>query len=578
MKRKFSSSLTVRKLICLGLVIGMFCSLPLLSSCAGPSPTSTVPSTTASSPSQSPSPSPTQTIEKIIRQTQASASAIDPAVGSDFVSSLALANLYDTLVFPNIDGTVRPWAANSWDISEDGLIYTFSLKPGIKFHNGDELTAEDVAFSMDRIMAIGEGYAYLFTTTVSEVKTLDNSKVQFILKKPFGPFINALVRLYILNEKQVKANIDPSGTYGAMGDYGKNWLVTNDAGSGPYQVKEMKPMESLYAVRFSDYWQPFDENAPDSFKEIGTTEAVTVRTLLARRELEISDQWQTTEALVGLDAIAGVDIASYFAGSVLNIMLHTKKPPTDDIHFRKALAYCLDYKTICDQLFPGARQAVGPVCADTPGHDPNLFQFTQDLVKAEAELKQSKYYGQLDQYPVELHWVAEVPDEEKIALMLQSNAQKIGINVEVVKIPWLTCIENMTTPETTPNATIVFVAPSYAEAGSLLESRYHSKSTGTWEQGEWLQDPQIDSMIEDAISTIDRTERFNKYYLLQEKIVELCPTIWIYDQPEKAAYQTDYVYWPAAADAKNGKPVNPVMGYNFYFPEFRVYPDKIPNP
>ncbi len=96
-------------------------------------------------------------------------------------------------------------------------------------------------------------------------------------------------------------------------------------------------------------------------------------------------------------------------------------------------------------------------------------------------------------------------------------------------------VDNLAKTETTPNGAIIFVAPHYAEAGSMLESRYNSSSCGTWEQGEWLQNPEIDAMIEDAIATIDQKERFQKYYAIQEKIVELSPTIWILEQAVKQA-------------------------------------------
>ncbi|MBE9570966.1 MAG: ABC transporter substrate-binding protein [Proteobacteria bacterium] len=521
----------------------------------------------------------TQQEVKVIRHTNSWPCYIDPAVGSDYASSTAICNLYDSLVFPNPDGSVKPLLAKGWEISGDGLTYIFELVPGVKFHNGDELTADDVVFSLERIMTIGEGYGYLFTTSVEGAKALEKYKVQITLKKTTGPFLGLLVRLYILNENQVMANIQKEGLYGEFGDYGKGWLVTHDAGSGPYKVKEMKTEEYLLMEKFNDYWAGWEnKDAPQYVKEIGTTEPITVRTLISRGELEITDQWQTSENLAALAKLPNTEINTYFNGSTLCITLNTKKPPTDDIHFRKALAYCIDYDTIINRIWPGARQSLGPVDMDTPGHNPNLFQYKQDLTKAEEELKQSPYYEKLDQYPIELHWVSEVPDFEKIALMVQSNADKLGITVEVVKVPWLSVIDLMAQIETTPHAQTLFVAPHYAEAGSMLESRYHSRSCGTWEQGEWLQNPEIDAMIDDSITTVDQKERFEKYYVVQEKIVELSPSIFVLDQPEKSAYRTDYVYWPTADASAKGEQVNQVMGYCYYFRDFKVFPEKAQQP
>jgi len=511
---------------------------------------------------------------RAIRQTGTSAYKIDPGVGSDLVSSIALCNIYDSLVFPTPDGNVKPWLAKSWEASEDGMTYIFELVPGVKFHNGDELTAEDVVFTLERIMTIGEGYGYLFTKNVAGAKALEKYKVQFDLKKPFGPFLGALVRLYILNKNQVMENIQ-EGPYGEYGDYGKDWLVTHDAGSGPYLVKENKVPEYLLVEKYDDYWAGWENQyAPQYWQQLGTREAITVKTLFSRGELEISDSWQTNENYTVLDQMPNIDISGHFEGTVMNIMLNTKKPPTDDIHFRKALAYCVDYQQIIEDIYPGCKLSYGPVASGTPGWNPNLKPYTLDLAKAEEELKQSPYYGKLDQYPIELHWLQTAPDEEKVALMLQANVSKLGVKVNIVKNPWLSMVNNMATPETTAHASIIFVSPHYPEAGSMLESRYHSGSCGTWEQGEWLQDPEIDAMIDDAIATLDREERFQKYYVIQEKIMELCPTIFIGEQVNKHAYRTDYVVFPVAEAIKQGKPANPVMGYNFYFRDFQVFPEK----
>ncbi|RIE16875.1 ABC transporter substrate-binding protein [Candidatus Cryosericum septentrionale] len=514
---------------------------------------------------------------KVIRHTDSWPAYIDPAVGSDYASSISICNMYDSLVFPNPDGSVKPWLAKSWVISANALTYTFTLVPGVKFHNGDTLTAADVVFSLQRLMTIGEGYGYLFTSSVKAAKALGTYKVQFTLKQPFGPFLGALVRLYILDKKQVMAHLR-TGTYGAFKDYGKGWLVTHDAGSGPYKVKTMKTAESLLMEKFNGYWAGWaNKDAPQYAEEIGTTEAVTVRTLISRGALEITDQWQTEENLAAMAKLPNTKLCSFFEGSVLNIMLNTKKAPTDDIHFRKALAYCVDYQQIIAKLFPGTRPSTA--CPRSlPGYDPNLKPYTLDLAKAQAELKQSKYYGKLAKYPFELDWVSEVPAEEKIALMVQANAAKIGIKVNITKVPWLSLIDLLAKPASTPNGSVIFVAAHYAEAGSMLESRYESSSTGTWEQGEWLQNPQIDILIKAALATVDQKKRFQKYYTIQEKIFALCPTLWILEQAIKQDYRSDYVVFPAAEAVKQGKPVNPVMGYNFYYRDFKVFPEKAKQP
>jgi peptide/nickel transport system substrate-binding protein len=510
---------------------------------------------------------PAAEMKRELRATFAWPTYIDPAVGSDFSSSSAFVNLYDTLVYPTADGDVIPHLAESWDASADGLTWTFKLRKGVKFHDGSELIADDVVFSMDRLIAIGEGYGYLYAGRIKESKALDDYTVQFSMNAPYGPFLTTLVKLYILNDDQVMAN-KKDGPYGANGDYGKEYLLTNDCGSGPYTVKEMRLEEHLLMERFDGYWGDFVANAPDEVKFIGTTEAITVRTMMARGELEISDQWQSLEALKSLDNTDGVDIATMYLGTIFYYMVHTQKAPTDDIHFRKAMAWAFDYKTITEDLFPGARVPQGPIAPGFMGHDTDFTIYTRDLAKAKAELAKSKYADKLDEYPVELHWIAEVPDEEKAALLFMSNMQDIGINVEIVKVPWMSVVEEMSNIDSSPNIVTIFVSPHYAEAGSILEARYHSNSAATWQQNEWLLDSNIDMMIESSLATIDREERAQAYRDLQQKLDELAPSLYLFEQAQKHAYQS-YIDWPAAM----GESI-PVMGYDFAARFIQVHPEK----
>jgi len=494
---------------------------------------------------------------------------IDPAVGSDFASSSALTNLYDTLVYPTKKGDVIPHLAEKWETSKDGMAWTFYIRKGVKFHDGSELDAEDVAFSMDRLTTIGEGYGYLFRGRVKSSEVVSKYVVRFNMEKPFGPFLAALVKFYVLNKDAITENMNSEGPYGDMGDYAKEYLLTNDAGSGPYTVKEIRLEEYVLMERFKDYWGTVAKNAPDEVKFIGTTEPITVRTMMARQELEISDQWQSLEAFNSLDRLEGVDIMTIYMGTMFYYMLHTKKPPTDDVYVRRAMSWGMDYSTVVKSMFPGSRLAQGPVAIGFPGHYEQFTKYSYNKEKALAELKKSKYWGKLDEYPVELHWIAEVPDEEKVALLFMSKMEEIGIKVDIVKVPWLSVVEEMAQMETSPNIVTIFDAPHYVEAGSILESRYHSKSAPTWEQNEWLLDKDLDAMLDKALTTVNREERLKIYKDVQKKLDAIAPSLYLFEQAEKHAYQASYIDWPAA----KGESI-PVMGYDFAARFIQVYPEK----
>ncbi|MCR4433307.1 MAG: ABC transporter substrate-binding protein [Caldiserica bacterium] len=538
------------------LVLSLALSLVLITSCTAPSPTptSSLPTpTSAASPTSSTTAPPR---EKMVRVAQGFPVYIDPGVAIDNVSNVCVVNFYDPLLTIDENGDPQPKVAESWKFDPDTLTYTLKIRKGIKFHNGDELKASDVVFSLKRLIDMGEGWGYLFRGVVKEVSAPDAETVKIALERPVGPFLFYLEHVAVLNEKQVMENAQKEGPYGEFGDYGKSWLLTHDAGSGPYMVKEVKLEEHVIGIRNPNYWQEIDKDAPDSFKIIGTTEPVTVRTLMAKKELEISDEWQPTENYDAMSKLPGVKIANLRTGAPLMLMFNTSKPPLDDVHFRRAVMYVFDYAVCQEQILPTAERARGPISPIIPGSDPTLPLLERNVEKAKAELAQSKYAGQLDQYPIEFWWNSVVPDQEKIALLLQSNCAEIGIKVNVVKSSWTQFIDAAAKPDTTPHIfPVIHSSITYPEAGSLLYQIYHSNTRGTFFNMHWFDDTtqaEIDSMLEDALATLDKNERYEKYKAIIRKIMDLAPDIVAVEMPQRHAYQAEYLMWPTAKAAETG--------------------------
>lgn len=545
------------------LIMAVIMLLAFFAGCTGNTPpTETQTSTTAGQSTSGSSGG-----EKIIRISQSPGGVIDPGVITDFTSCMAVVNMYDSLVYPDLDNKVVPSVAKEWKVSADGLEWTFTLNEGVKFHDGSELQAGDVVFSANRLMTMGEGFAYLFKDYLAGAEAVDEYTVRFTLVQPFAPFLSILPRLYILNEELVMSK-KASGPYGEFGDYGKAFLAENDAGSGAYTCSAMRVQDRIVLKKFDDYFGDFEENAPDTVEIIMNTETATIRTMMSNGQLEISDQWQTDEAYSALDAINGVDLGTFSSGQMFYLMLNTKKAPTDDVHIRRALAYLIDYAQVCEKLFPGYVKADSVVPNGVLGYT-NEYAYDFNLEKATEELKLSKYADSLDSITVEVAWIADVPDEEKLALLIQATAQQIGLKVNVLKVPWATHVDNVARIESTPNATTTFVSSDYSEAGALLYQRFHSDTASTWQQTEWLQDPTLDGKIKTALTTIDETTRAALYKQLQQEAFDGCWGIPVAEQAEKHAY-CDYIKFPAMERAAEGKAVSMSMGYNFLFRTFAV--------
>jgi len=475
---------------------------------------------------------------------------IDPGVGNKAADMVAHLNLYDTLTFPLADGTVGPLLAESWEANSEATEYTFHLVENAKFHSGSPVTANDVKFSMDRLLTMGEGYAYLFSN-VAETQVVDEHTVKFILSEPTGALPNILIRLYVLEEAVVMEHIDAGGAYGEFGDYGKTWLTTNDAGSGPYTVREMRMEDSLTMERVEDYWRGWEENlnAPKVVIALGNVDATTVKTMVSRDELDITSNTLTKEILNSVVTVEGMSLVRAKSGLSMNIALNTKIAPTDDIHFRKAMAYALDYNTVSTSIYPESSQPTGPIvagaaCALAPEDNPYTF----DLDKAAEELKQSPYYGDLTsgKMVVSLSYCSEGGQpQEQLALLMQAGLAAIGVKCEITAKPFANMMTDAATVETTPNASFIVYSPSYMEGGSFLKPRYHSSSTGTWEQMEWLLDDELDAEIEQAMNTVDESARNAAYIQICKELMELCPTIWACDVASSYAYRSDYMTIPS---------------------------------
>jgi peptide/nickel transport system substrate-binding protein len=469
---------------------------------------------------------------------------IDPSVGTDGASSTAEYNLYDALIRIDFDGKTIPWVASKWNYSADGMTFNFWIKKGIKFHDGHEMNAEDVAWSMTRFITLGTGRAYVLTPFVQNAVARNATVVRFTLKSTFGPFVSALNTFYILNKDLMMQHLKAGGQYGEMGDYGKEWLTVNDAGSGAYKVKKFNMAEKLVMEKHKDYFGGFNAMSPYIVEMIGTTEAMTVRTMLANKELEISDNWQSMENLKEIKKISGVSIAaSMDVSGGWYLMLDVKKAPLDDVHVRRALAYCFDYDQLTTTLFPDTVQMVGPVNTALPGFNPDVFQFHRDITKAKAELALSKYATNITKYKISLHWCAEVPDEEKGSMLFMTNAAEIGIDVESVKTPWTSMVQEASSLETKPHIMYISAAAAYPEAGSLLINRYHSKQALTWWQNEALLNTTLDTAMEDALKITDYNMRMAKYKAIQKDIVNICPSIFMFQAISYRAFP-DYVTVP----------------------------------
>jgi peptide/nickel transport system substrate-binding protein len=447
---------------------------------------------------------------------------IDPAKISDYTDYMAAVNLYDALISVDAKGNLIPELAESWTVSDDAREVTFKLRADAKFSDGTPVTAADVVYSVDRLLRINQGPATMFIGILAPgaVTAVDDQTVKFTLSKTFSPFLTTVPAIFIVNSKVAEAN---KGS-----DDGQTWFATNVAGAGAYTLKEWDRGAKMTIVRNKDYYKGWGDGPIDEVRWVITNDEATVRSMAASGELTMTSQYQSPETYKALEGMGRFNIVTEPTTTAFYLKLNSKVAPTDDVHIRRAIALATDYKTIKDVIFPGGDMN-GPLPSGfAEFYDSSLAAPVYDLEAAKAEVAQSKYAGS----PIEitLGYVAGTKFEEEISLLMQANLEQIGFKVTQQADPWNRVTEIAGKPETTPAVNQIFFGPTYPSPDSMFYSQYHSKSAGTWMSMEWINDPAIDKLIDDARSTGDIAKQAEHYKELQKKLVEMQSDVFLLTQ------------------------------------------------
>jgi peptide/nickel transport system substrate-binding protein len=460
--------------------------------------------------------------------------AIDPHIVTDEAGMMAALLLYDPLLYPR-PGSMEPGPhlAESWEVSPDGTIYRFRLRSGIRFQNGETMTAADVVFSMDRILSLRRGWAGLWLPIleVGRTRAIDDRTVEFHLREPYAPFLASMLLFFVVNRNQVMANLAP-GEFGAMGDYGMAFLRDRTAGSGPYTLERWERGGDFVANRFTGYWRGWRTGQVERVVYRTVPEEATLRGLFRRGDLDMTSQWLSIEGFRELARIDGVVVQEDPAAQLFHVAMHTQRAPTNDLNLRKALAHVFDYRATNTFIMPGARPAQGPVPLLTHGHNREVEAYTRDVRRARGYLAESGYRRGT---PIDLYWVVEVPMQERIALLLQSRAAEIGITINVVAIPWVRLTELTRSRETTPHMAFFFDTLKYPHQDSHTFAMYHRSAWGSWRGMSWYDNAEVHRLLERARREVDPQRSMALYKDAQARITADYPSIFINNPVHRVA-------------------------------------------
>ncbi len=454
---------------------------------------------------------------------------IDPAKINDYTEYMAAVNLYDGLTTVNPAGQIIPQLAESWTVSDDSKSYTFKLKSGATFQDGSPVEAKDVVYSMQRLMAINEGPAYLFEGLIDpqNVKALDDMTVQITLNKVYSPFLSITPLILPVNSDLVKEQND--------GEWGETYLADNSAGAGPYKLDGWTRGAQMMMSRYDNYHAGWPNQKPiDDLRFVVTRDEATVKALATKGELGMSSHYQGVETYDAIAKLPEYKIIEADTATGFYLKLNNQLPPTDDVHIRRAIAYAMDYDTIRDVIYPGG-PLYGPLASVFADAYLDSLPATEfNLEKAKAEVAKSKYASE---QPIKIThgYVAKTAFEEEIGLLFKSALETIGFEVELQPEPWNRITELAASIETSPNATQVFYGPTYPSPDSVFYVQYHSNAKGTWASMEWVLSPEIDALIDESRSTTDPTKQNDLYKQIQQKLHDMQSDVFLLTQKKRFA-------------------------------------------
>ncbi len=282
--------------------------------------------------------------------------SLDPAgaTGNDVVEINA--NLYDSLVELDPKNTykVLPALAESWEVSADKRSISFKIRKGVKFHSGNPLTAQDAAWSLQRVLklnlalaSVWKGYGFTAQNVDKQIRATDAQTLVIDLPEPTDPklviyTLGTSVSALVLDSKKLLQ-------FEKDGDFGRTWLTTNEAGSGPFVLNEWRQKDVLMMTRFDGYWR----GAPKLRRVLlrHMTESQTLRLMLERGDIDIANGMSVPD-VEAVKKNPNIAIESVQRGNVYYVALSVKDPKFADKRVRLAIRNLIDYEGINKTVMP----------------------------------------------------------------------------------------------------------------------------------------------------------------------------------------------------------------------------------
>jgi peptide/nickel transport system substrate-binding protein len=456
--------------------------------------------------------------------------ALDPHVVYDVPMQFFMLNVYDGLYrYVGNPPELKPWLAEGEKVSSDGLTWTITLKKGVKFHDGSELTANDVVYSFQRLLALRKGPSGAFRPVLKaeNITAPDKHTVQFKLNKAYAPFKAALPLVVIVNPRAIKP-------HEKNGDWGSAWLSSNSAGSGAYKLdaSTYRPLEIVDLMRNEDHFYGWKDNAkPVDIVRAHPVKETSTRVLaVIKGDIDATDSYLPTDQVERVNKSKTARVARDESMRIMIIRMNNMKPPFNNINFRKCLSHAFNYKGFISVILKDyAVRNAGPIPKNLWGAPQDLKGYAYDPKKAKEYCDKAKAEGAPVDREIEIHIQTALAQTTQAAQLLQSDARKLGINMKLVASTWAQLTTNAGKVDTTPDMWVHWVSTYFVDPENWIGQMYDSQFHGTWKASAWYKNDKVDKLLRDARSTTEQAKRKAFYEEASRLIVADAADIWIYN-------------------------------------------------
>ena len=455
---------------------------------------------------------------------------LDPHAIFDVPSQFVLLNAYDGLYrYQGNPPRLVPWLAESHTTSADGLTWDFTLRAGIKFQDGSDMTAEDVAYSFRRLLGMNRAPAAAFSPVLKpeNVTATGPRTIRFVLSRPYAPFLAAIPLVAIVNPRVIAPNV-------VNNDWGAAWLAANTAGSGAYRIDPAtyQTRVSMDLARFPGHFMGWShlERPIDTVRARPVLETSTRVLALLRGEIDATDSYLPTDQVERVERNARTRVARDESMRVFILRMNNMKAPFDNRDARLCFAHAFNYQGFNDVILKGlVVRNGGPNPNNLWGNPPDLQGYSFNLDQAKQHCDRARAAGAPIGREIEIHVQSELEQTVQAAQMFQADLRKIGINLRIVTNTWAGITAATTQAQTTPDMWVHWVSTYFVDPENWIGQMYDSQFHGTWKASAWYKNDQVDDILRRARSSLDQAERERLYQQATRIVVADSPDIWVYN-------------------------------------------------